>query len=380
YNAKLMALFAANQIPEVFADYAAGFGTFLLNSALADLTPFVQADKIDLAKTFDPSAITALTRSGKLYGMPIGDDPQLLFYNQTLFEKAGVNLPPTDWSDKKWTLDVMLAAAKKLSHDVTDPRKGEWGIIFDAGQLGTRSWLWGVDPFNKTGGPEQTKGYETGKITEVDYTNPKFVEAMQWIADLALKEKASPHPSDVQALQQGVGDAFMTGRIGMFAQGIWEFRSFRTAKVTWKWGMAPMPYGPTGINTDELFNNAYFLGQGAKHPAEGYQFLKFLLLGNPTVDYVQTVGEWPARLDLYDQAIKAIAGLPGMTQTEEEIRQVVTGAFDHGFETPGKTIDRYVEFNNAWVQTSAPIWTGQASAADGLKQVQAKMQTLVNGQ
>jgi multiple sugar transport system substrate-binding protein len=46
---------------------------------------------------------------GKKYGLPIGTDGRVLFYNKQLFAKAGL---PADWQPKSW--DDILAAGRKL--------------------------------------------------------------------------------------------------------------------------------------------------------------------------------------------------------------------------------------------------------------------------
>lgn len=73
-----------------------------------------------------------------------------------------------------------------------------------------------------------------------------------------------------------------------------------------------------------------------------------------------------------------VNGKVPVTQSAADTTRVITGAFAHGFVTPGKTLDRYVELNTAWTQTSAPIWTGQATAAEGLRQVQQKFLSLIH--
>ncbi len=97
-------------------------------------------------------------------------------------------------------------------------------------------------------------------MTEAFYDAPKFATAMQWYADLALKAKVSPHPSDVQALSQGVANPFVTGRIGMWVSGQFSFTVVANAKPKWQWGIAALPYGPAGLNTSPLYNDSFFLG------------------------------------------------------------------------------------------------------------------------
>ena len=57
-----------------------------------------------------------LAGTGVSYGLPqLTTFGTLLFYNQPLFDQAGVKYPPVDWDDTSWTFDAMLDAAKRLT-------------------------------------------------------------------------------------------------------------------------------------------------------------------------------------------------------------------------------------------------------------------------
>ncbi|MCL4545166.1 MAG: extracellular solute-binding protein [Chloroflexi bacterium] len=150
YNAKLLALTAAHTPPDVYATFAVGFGTFLSKGTLANLTPYVQANHVDLHQ-WDTSAIQALSRGGKLFGILLDNMPSLVFYNETLFKQAHLP-PPTNWNDKSWTIQQMLADAKAISKNTNNPAKADWDLNFGPGQFGTDvAWLWHCDPFSDRG-------------------------------------------------------------------------------------------------------------------------------------------------------------------------------------------------------------------------------------
>jgi raffinose/stachyose/melibiose transport system substrate-binding protein len=50
----------------------------------------IKADTADTVKTLSPTAVDAFTVDGKLYGLPFDTDAVPIFYNKTLFAKAGV--------------------------------------------------------------------------------------------------------------------------------------------------------------------------------------------------------------------------------------------------------------------------------------------------
>ncbi len=376
YNAKLMALYAAGTPPEISANYAAGFATFYANDAIVPLDEFVKANNVDLG-VFDKSCIDALTREGKLWAMPLAHMPYIMYYNKEPFDAAGVDVPPTDWADKTWTTDRLLEISQKISHDTDDPTKGLWGIDFPTGQLGVMSWLWGKDPFNNKGGPELTEAYKTGIVTEVYYTQPEVVAMHKFRRDLAYEYHVEPRPSDTDILKQVQSFVIMTQRLAMTIAGGWHFANFFEVKPSWPWGVAPVPYGPAGKNTTPLFNDSWMLSKGCKHPEEGFKFLTYLTIGKGAEHYARITGFIPANKTYLHIFFDSVMESGNVSQTRETIEQVVRGAYEYGYVTPGKTLDRYPEWNKAYNQTTAPIWNDEVTVEEGMQAVQEKFENLI---
>ena len=376
YNAKLLAMYAADMQPEISANYAAGFATFYANDAIVALDDFVASKGVDLS-VFEPACIAALTRGGKLWAMPLAHMPVILFYNRDLFDKAGVDPPPKDWSDTSWTTDKLLEVSRKLSHDVDDPTKAEWGVDFETGQLGVMSWAWGADPFNDKGGPELTQAYQDGIVTEAFYTAPKVMAMHKYRSDLAFEHKVSPRPSDTDILKQVQNFTLMTGRIAMTNAGGWQFNQFLVVKPSWKWGVAPLPYGPGGKNTSPLFNDSWMLSAGCREPDAGFELLTYLTVGKGAEHYARITGFMAANTNLYSIFFDSIAEVPNLAMTREEVEATTLQAFEYGYVTPGKTLDRYPEWNNAYNQTTSPIWNNEVSVEEGMQGVQEKFESLI---
>ena len=376
YNAKLLAMYAAGTPPEICANYAAGFATFYANDAIVALDDFVNAHGVDLT-VFDQACLDALTREGRLWAMPLAHMPEIIFYNKSLFDKAGAKLPPADWADKSWTTDAMLEVSAQIAHDADDPTKAEWGVDFPTGQLGVYSWLWGADPFNGQGGPELTEAYKTGIVKEVFYTAPKVVAYHQFRRDLAYEHKVAPRPSDTDVLAQTHSFTLMTGKIAMAAAGSWQFDSFAAVKPSWEWGVAPLPYGLAGKNTTPLYNDSWMLSKGCKNPEAGFQLLTYLTIDKGAEDYARITGFCPANKTYYPIFFDSLTQIPNLAMTREQLEQVVKQSFEYGFVTPGKTLDRYPELNKTYTQTTAPIWNNETSVEEGMQGVQQAFENLI---
>ncbi|MFC5099601.1 ABC transporter substrate-binding protein [Kibdelosporangium philippinense] len=87
-------------------------GEFAQAGQAKPLADLVGQDKVDAWEGWSkiPSAVTALGDfEGKRYGVPVGTDGRVLYFNKKLFTRAGL---PADWQPRSW--DDVLAAGQKL--------------------------------------------------------------------------------------------------------------------------------------------------------------------------------------------------------------------------------------------------------------------------
>jgi multiple sugar transport system substrate-binding protein len=84
--------------------------TFLINTDIAAgfLAPIDDylKDWPDWSQFTDAAKAAAKAQDGKTYGVPMGTDTRALWYDQTLFKKAGIPVP---WEPKNWN-DILTAA------------------------------------------------------------------------------------------------------------------------------------------------------------------------------------------------------------------------------------------------------------------------------
>lgn len=97
-----------------------GMGVDLLPSAALLDTPGSNPDE------YIPSVLEAAKRDGKLYGFPKAVNGSAFIINKTLFEEAGVDLPPA--SPEDWT----FAEFEETARAMTDPDEKLFGAWLDA--------------------------------------------------------------------------------------------------------------------------------------------------------------------------------------------------------------------------------------------------------
>ncbi|MFK7696028.1 ABC transporter substrate-binding protein [Paenibacillus sp. HJGM_3] len=105
-------LLAQNQRIDILFASMPNFFELAMNAGLQfDMTELAKKQKVDLGK-FEPTLIDGvkLSSDGKLYGLPVTNMTQVLFYNKTLFDKFGVPYPKDGM-----TWDDTIEMAKKLN-------------------------------------------------------------------------------------------------------------------------------------------------------------------------------------------------------------------------------------------------------------------------
>src|SRR6266498_227459 len=66
-----------------------------------DVSPFIKADNYDTSDFYGP-AVQLLQYQDKTIGVPVGVYTSVLFYNEDLFDKAGIDYPPSAYGDSNW--------------------------------------------------------------------------------------------------------------------------------------------------------------------------------------------------------------------------------------------------------------------------------------
>jgi multiple sugar transport system substrate-binding protein len=228
YFEKLQTLIAADTMPDLYDMWEGYIQPYAANSALADLDPFFAAD--DKVKKTDlvPAAVEGGGYQDKIYAFCQGfmPGPASLYFNTEHFEKAGLKLPTADW---KW--DDLRDAAKAL----TKPDE-QWGLSYGLWFVEWLYWVWsnGGDLFDA----EQTK---------CTLADPKATAALQYWADINVKEKTTVTGSEAAAMQ-GEANAFMTGKVSMYLGNCWDVPALKAAEKEkgFKWGGVLSPKANDG--------------------------------------------------------------------------------------------------------------------------------------
>ncbi len=255
YFTKLQTAIAGGTAPDTFGLNYENFVSYSSAGSLLGLSSQASADSGFKASVYYPRAYGVFNQNGKQYGLPESFSDVLLFYNKDLFDAAGVSYPTTDWT---WSDE--LAAAQKL----TDKSKGIWGD-FQPIQF---------FEFYKV------LAQNGGKFLSADKKHSAFndqagVDAATWLVSKAGKVM----PTDAQLGGQNDEALFKSGKLAIWHAGIWEFAPMKS--VPFKWDIQLEPGKVTKAH--HFFANAVVASSKTSHPAEAWQWLRFLTSSSEAV-------------------------------------------------------------------------------------------------
>ncbi|MCX7018211.1 MAG: sugar ABC transporter substrate-binding protein [bacterium] len=254
YYGKILSMIAAGTPPDVFYMQPERFAGFAARNALLDLDPYVAEDHEFAITNFYPVIIDAFRWEGRLYGLPADSGTFVLYYNQDLFDKAGVSYP-----DESWDWQALLNAAQKLTKQDAQGRYTQFGYC-------VRDWM---EMVWQNGGDMLTTD---GKRCLLN--TPEAKEALRFYTDLTNKYHVSPS-SQVASLLSGMDpeQMFLNGKLAMIPTGRYVLPRFRQIK-NFQWDVAPLPKGKQRASL--IVGLGFCIPRETRHPKQAWELAKYL--------------------------------------------------------------------------------------------------------
>lgn len=256
YWPKLQTIVAAGDPPDVFMMSGLYFHDFQSRGVLADLSA-VAANTPGLAMSdFFAQPVASFSVDGKLYALPRDFNCVALYYNQALFDSAGVSYP-----DSAWTWEDLRAAAKRLTRDRDgDGRTDVWGFQV----MNELETCWGNFVLQNGGRFLDASG------RKCLLAEPAPVEAIGFLRDLIYRDRVAPNPAELESMP---GQAFRSGRVAMVTNGSWMLKSLADSPDL-RYGVAPLP---AGRRRAVIANGvAHAVARASKHREQAWQLAHFL--------------------------------------------------------------------------------------------------------
>jgi multiple sugar transport system substrate-binding protein len=228
-----------------------------------------------IANDILPSSKAGVTYDGQLFAAPWTPHPNALFWNKTLFQKAGLdpNTPPTTW-------DELLKNAEKIAALKADENGNP---------------IYGIGEATKTGSYTGQMLYRIGLSHGGKFVDDQgklvfgegtaLTDSLTYLRGLADK-KLTPIGAEIKDLR----GMFANGSLGFLIDGDFGRNNFRTMSgkgeaFDKEWGVALVPVNQTGRSETVFTEHQLLISKTTTHADAAAEFVKYLLSKDALVLY-----------------------------------------------------------------------------------------------
>ena len=265
------ALAAGKGAPDVCMLEDAVVSQFAVTEGLIELDQFGAQDYAD---DFAAGPWGKLQVNGKAYGMPLDSAPEVLYYNQAVFEQAGIDEPPTTWDE--YYEDAKKIRALGEDYYITN-NAGFQPFTAQAWQAGGH--MWEVDGENITIDMTKSEGMQryiefTQKLIDEDLINVKI---NSWSDDW----------------NRSLND----GTLASLTIGAWMATNLKSSapEQSGNWRVAPLPtWSDGGEIGSEDGGSSFTITNQAKDPELAWAFVEYATHGRGAQVLTDEGGQFPS--------------------------------------------------------------------------------------
>jgi multiple sugar transport system substrate-binding protein len=348
YWTKLDAALAGGGGPDVL--FITNVPSYAARNTLENLDPYIEKSNFPIDE-YVKDALRIHSLNGHLYSIPRDTATNVLYYNQDDFDKAGIPYP-----DASWTWDDLRDAAKKLT--VTDGgRITRYGLVLEANFWPTFVYQNGATIFDDPVQP-----------TKYTLDDPKAAEAIQFVGDLINVDKSVPNFQEAEQMG-GTASMFAADQASMSITNASRLGTY--ASVPFKWGVAPLPAGPSGIHANAAGGAGFAINANSKNKDAAWDFLQYLAGPEGQITFTSTGGSPPVPAMTGNADVKASFKAP--------FADVFLSESANGKVNP--QFPKYVDVLNKYIQPALDkVWAGEAKAADALGAVKDQVNAELSAQ
>jgi multiple sugar transport system substrate-binding protein len=232
----------------------------------------------------------------------------VIFYNKTMFEQAGVPLPPSTYTDEHWKWSDFLAAAKAL----TIPGE-RWGAIVYTDEGFENTWAM------NNGSPDGVFSKDGRSFTLAD---PVAAQGLQYVVDLTCTEHVQPPWSELTQDNAAEG-LFGQGKVAMLHGAYATNTAIRSLVNGFQYDIAPVPGNVAHVNENSLYVYVIPASTPKREADAAWKFLQYL--GSEEAGSV--LGQGGYYVPINAKGADAIAPVPGQ---DPQSMDVLVGSAAHG--------------------------------------------------
>lgn len=225
---------------------------------------------------FVPTALSAVTYQGQVYGLPSVMEVPALMYNKALLKEAGYGRPPE-------TMDELKIMAKALS----GPER--YGLYVTEDSYFALPFVWAF------GGDTVTAD------RKIEISSPASQQAFAFMRELRTEGASQPY-TDFNGWYDTMMHDFGEGKAAMVINGPWAVADLlKTGAFAdpHNLGIAPIPKGPAGQGSP-IGGHSLVINRYSGHPKESYELISFLTSEETQAGQSLSFQTLPTRTDVYE--------------------------------------------------------------------------------
>jgi sn-glycerol 3-phosphate transport system substrate-binding protein len=279
YNA-LLAAFDAGTEPNIVQNFDLATQTMIDTGRIVPVHTLMEADGFD-ADAFVPAVREYYSDENGMLAMAFNSSTPLIYYNAEMFEEAGVDAPPQDWTFSEFIETCeQLMQADVAEHCFT---YGQVGWYFEQ-MLANSGGLY----FNENNG-------RTGRATEVRFNDERGVEVFSFLTGL-IQDGYAPNLGNTWT---ETDSTFTTGQSAMMIDSTSDVAIIENSDF--EVGTAFIPH------SDSSERNGVIIGGAAlwlidtdteAEQAASWEFMKFMAAPEQQVDWHTGTGYFPVLSEL----------------------------------------------------------------------------------
>ncbi len=261
FKQRLTTVMQAGDPPDLFQSWGgAVLWTYADNGLVRNIAPELEGEWKDSFAA--QAALELFGQNGEYYGVPVSWGAVGMFYNKSLFEKAGVEIPTT-WDEFLGVVQTLKdAGITPIALGEGEKWPGHFWWVYLATRLGGQEAF--LKAYNRSG----------------SFTDEPFVKAGEYLKQLVDMEPFNPgflgmtHPESEGVFGNGEAAMMLMGQWAPAAQAQY---SADGQGIGDDLGWFPFPAVEGGLgHPDDVFGGGDGFAVGANAPDEAVDFLKFL--------------------------------------------------------------------------------------------------------
>lgn len=338
-----------------------------------DIEPYIIKDNVDLS-VYDEALINSnrydINGEKKLVGLPIGFYPSVLYYNEDIFDRAGIDYPPTEWGTEDWTYEKLYAEAREMTFDANGLTPNEAGFdMYNMAQYGYDGLDWApwraiVGKYFDADGNSVALGvsedYKTAKMN-----SPEWKQAFKDLETMVYTDCIRPATtSNMGTSLFGDNDPLGSNKCAMWEIFSWMSYAYEGWDANFKWNVAAIP-SMNGHIVSATNEDTFVMCKSAKHHDEAWEVYKWLFQPEIYAKLCKNYGGIPAMKSLQsawvDQQKNGVMGEDGEYEWNCYPRPDINWEV---FLEAGKYADN--PNNESWVPNYSKVWDAMENAMNNV--------------